>query len=140
MSKKILIQCSMFIPDLKEKFNETLETINKSKYNVYSPITFVKEHNYIQLIAAAISLKNFNPSEINNKPSIYVGPALSSTKFDYIISIDKEVVEAQEIYVTTQILPRMKNEYTFHQSSESNLFFKAIKEAVDYLNETDIFI
>lgn len=132
--KKILIQSSAFIADLKRDYSLVLENIDKEKYNVYSPVIFVKDDDYLELLASVIALKDFEPAGINEKINIYVGPALLEMEFDYIISVNTQVLEAQESYMRTHVLPRLNGKYDIHSVAESDILLKTIDEAIEYLN------
>lgn len=135
--KKILIQSSMFVADLRKDFNILLENIDKEKYNVYSPITYVKEDNYYQLIGAVVALEKFDTKDINDKISIYFGPASLKLKFDYIITVKPIILEAQEFYVDNNIMPFFKDFNMlsgFHKTTSSNKRFNNIDEAIEFLN------
>ena len=135
---KILIHSSMFIADLKRDFQKLLENLDKEKYNVYSPVAYVLEDNYYQLMGAVIALEDFNPSEINNKVSIYFGPASSSLSFDYTITVNPIVVDAQEAYVELNFMKFLRDANMLnglHKSSNSDVIFNTLDEAITFLNK-----
>jgi hypothetical protein len=133
--KRVLIQCGMFISDLKRDHNYVLENINKEMYNVYGPIMFIKNNDYLELLGSVIALSELEPKDFSDKISVYVGPALNTLKFDYIITVNKTVLDTQEYYIRSQVLPRLNGRYDIHSCAEAHMYCDTLDEAIDFLNE-----
>jgi hypothetical protein len=133
--KRVLIQCGMFISDLRRDYNMVLENLNKELYNAYSPIMFVQHDDYLELLGSVIALSELEPKDFNDKISVYVGPALNTLKFDYIITVNKFVLDTQESYVRSMVLPRLNGRYDIHSCAEAHMYCETLDEAIDFLNE-----
>jgi hypothetical protein len=144
--KTIVILDNLFGPDMFQSFNYLKDNLNMKKYNLISPMTFMKDPQVmdkfmIKNIASAISLGNMynefgtiKAITDQNKTTIYYGLAHNNIKANQIFIVNEVVVDTQE-----NLLDKYLNEtgvrFDYIKSSRAEKSFKDIKDLVVFLND-----
>jgi hypothetical protein len=140
---KILILGNYFYGDFWQQYRYLQDNIDRNRYNYYSPADMIKKNNttkvedsifFLQLISIIPHVKDVFDTlrHLNNKHTIYFGPAIKDITFDKIYVVEKNIISTQESFFHT-LLKDMEYQdvYLSHNAHES---FNSIEELVDYLN------
>lgn len=144
--KTIVILDNLFGSDMFQSFNYVKDNLNMKKYNLISPIMFMKDPHLldkfmIKNIASAISLGNMynefgtiKAITDQNKTTIYYGLAHTNVKANEIIVVNQIVLDTQESYLDKYLI-ESKIRFDYIKSFRAEKSFKDTKDLVVYLND-----
>jgi hypothetical protein len=144
--KTIVILDNLFGPDMIKSFIYLRDTLNMKKYNLISPLTFMKVENkdnqlLIKMIASAISLGNmYNEFGTiksiveKNKTTIYYGMAHKNIKADKIFVVNPIALDAQE-FLLDKYLQESNITFNYIKSNEAEKSFSKIEEALEFIHD-----
>lgn len=143
----IVLLNNIYYGDMIKDFDYLKRNLDMQKFNIVSPLTFMRkgdkydtENFTIKLMKSAISLGNmynqFGTIETiagKNKITIYYGMAHTNVKANKIFVINPVVLDVQENLLDKYL---KEGNYTFPylKSFQAEQKFKNIEEAVVYLN------
>jgi len=136
----------MFGPDMIKSFNYLKENLNMKKYNLVSPLMFMKlEENdnqiLIKMIGAAISFGNMY-NEFGtikaianaNKTTIYYGLAHNNVKAEKVFAVNPITLDAQE-FLLDQYIKESGINFNYIKSNQAENSFDTIEKTLEYLND-----
>lgn len=144
--KTIVVLDNAFGPDMFQSFTYLKDNLNMKKYNLVSPMMFIKEPHImdkfiIKNIASAISLGNmYNEfgtiKSIANqdKTTIYYGIAHTNIKANKVFVINEVVVDTQE-NLLDKYIKETGITFSYIKSDRAEKSFKDVKELVVFLND-----
>jgi hypothetical protein len=144
--KTIVILDNLFGPDMIKSFIYLRDTLNMKKYNLISPLTFMKVEDkdnqlLIKMIASAISLGNmYNEFGTiksiveKNKTTIYYGMAHKNIKADKIFVVNPIALDAQE-FLLDKYLQESNITFNYIKSNEAEKSFSKIEEALEFIHD-----
>lgn len=145
--KTIVVLNNIFSADMIKDFDYLKRNLDMSKFNIISPLTFMRKNDKydtkdftLKLIVSAISLGNmynqFGTIESvagKNKTTIYYGMAHTNVKADKIFVVNPTTLDVQENLLDTY-LKEGNFKFPYLKSTQAEQNFKNIEEAVVYLN------
>jgi hypothetical protein len=145
--KTIVLLNNIFSADMIKDFDYLKKNLDMKKFNIISPLTFMKKQDKyetkdftLKLIASAISLGNmYNEfgtikSIVNeNKITIYYGMAHTNIKVNKILVVNPTTLDVQENLLDLY-LKESNVRFPYIKSAQAKEQFKNIEEAVVYLN------
>jgi hypothetical protein len=145
--KTIVLLNNIFSADMIKDFDYLKRNLDMKKFNIVSPLTFMrKDDKYdtkdftIKLITSAISLGNmynqFGTIETiagKDKLVIYYGMAHTNVKADKIFAVKPTILDVQENLLDLY-LKEGKITFPYLKSGQAEKSYKNIEEAVVYLN------
>lgn len=132
--KRILILTSLQLDDMEKTIKELKENIDLETYSLMSPSMFVnrkKGNEALQLFSATQSKTLITEPD---KIQIVVGPQRRIEKFDEVLTFEKEVFNAQLVFLET-LLPTTLNRDIFYNTKDITNEFDNIQELIQYLKE-----
>jgi hypothetical protein len=146
--KTIVVLDNIFSADMIKDFDYLKKKLNMEKYNIISPLMFMKKDDKynmdnftIRLIASSISLGNMynefgtiKAIAKENKTTIYFGMAHQNVKRDQVVVINLPALDSQE-FLLDAYLKESNVTFNYIKSGEANLTFNKIEDLVVWLND-----
>jgi hypothetical protein len=146
--KTIVLLNNIFSGDMIKDFDYLKKNLDMKKFNIISPLTFMKKDDKydvkdftLKLIATAISLGNMyndfgtiKSIADQNKITIYYGMAHTNVKANQIFVINATALDTQENLLDLY-LKESNVRFPYFKSSQAEKQFKNIEEMVVFLND-----
>jgi hypothetical protein len=144
--KTIVILDNLFGPDMIKSFNYLKDNLNMKKYNLISPLMFMKIQDkdnqlLVKMMASAISLGNMynefgtiKSIAQENKITIYYGIAHKNIKADKILVVNPVALDAQE-FLLDKYIKESNVTFNYIKSNQAEKSFSKIEEALEFIHD-----